>query len=400
MTPVKTAKTKFPKIVALTLLIVGLLSLFYVFYSLYNKVEKETKTMRETMRIKEALVRAKSIASEVSLAEPAASVTKKGVIVCAGGFRAIECFGGLSWMRELERRDPSLPKLPIEWFYAGDEMPQMMIDFLKPKLEPIKFVDCLKISKESSELLKGYPMKAFAPIHTSFESFILLDSDCIPLKHPGWVFENENFKTKGTMFWRDFKHRGNFGKLYNKHHQAFDNKLMISVDFLNMPENESGQFVVNRKMHLDVLKFVWGLNKMKDVFYKVVHGDKDLFALGFYLTDNFKYYYQVPLYPYTIRNTKSEHEAIGQRNPENPTEIVFVHRTHQKHNCLNKKIKYCIMPIDHYTTYSEEEPLKTRLIYYKYQGDHVIPENLKEMTKFVQTTENTAADKLNSLGLG
>lgn len=381
----------------LILMVVGFLSLFYIFYRLVLENDKEPQKDQKTSgsTIKEALANAKSIADLV-IVKPE-EIGKNGVIVCAGGFRAIECFGGLSWMRDLEKTNPSLPKLPIEWFYAGDEMSEKMMEFLKPKLDPIKFVDCLKISNESVKVLRGYPIKAFAAVYTSFEKFVFLDSDCIPLKHPGFIFENANFKEKGTMFWRDFRHRGNFAKLYQKYHDGFNNKLMKSAEFLKMPENESGQFAINRKMHIDVLKFVWGLNKMKDVFYKIVFGDKDLFALGFYLLDKFQYYYQVPLFPYTIRNSLSRHEAIGQRNPENPKEIIFVHRTHQKQNCLNKIGRYCVMPAKDYSTYSEEEPLYTRYIYKTYQGNDPVPENLKKMVIFVENSETMAAEKLLSL---
>ena len=350
----------------------------------------------EEDRVKEALKEAKQIARETLESSPEKTEkTEKtdGIIVCAGGFRVVECFGGLSWLRNMEKNDPNLKVLPIEWFYAGDEMNQKTMDFIQPKLAPIKFIDCMKISNESLKLLRGFPIKAFAAVHTTFDRFLFLDSDSIALRHPGFLFDFKEFKTKGTIFWRDFPHRGTLGQLFTAHQESFDNRLKDWKKFASMPENESGQFMVDRSRHLEVLKLAWGLNKMKDVFYKIVYGDKDLFALAFFLSNKLDDYYQVPYFPYTIRNSQEKHEAIGQRNPENPNEIIFVHRTHQKRNCLNKYSKYCIISAGHYDSYIEEPRPLT--VYNKFKGDKRVPRTLSDMTYFVLEAEKNAARGIN-----
>lgn len=47
-------------------------------------------------------------------------------------------------------------------------------------------------------------------------------------------------------------------------------------------DTESGQLLINRLRHLDVLDVIFWINTFSDRLYsKHLHGDKDTFALGF-----------------------------------------------------------------------------------------------------------------------
>jgi hypothetical protein len=88
----------------------------------------------------------------------------------------------------------------------------------------------------------------------------------------------------------------------------------------------------------------WKLNENSEVTYKYAYGDKDLFALGFLLTGQISNFSQVREPPFSLLNSGDAHEAFGQRNPDDPERVAFVHRTHQKRNCISKTNPCLLLP--------------------------------------------------------
>jgi hypothetical protein len=263
-----------------------------------------------------------------------------GIVVCAGGFRNVECAGGLLWIRELERRN-GLSSLPVEWYYVGDdEVPPAVRAILEDRIGNVRFVDCEKLYANPG-LLRGFPIKPFALTKTLFQQVILLDSDCISVHHPSQLFASSFYRKHGNIFWPDFENRGKLTtSVLNEKVLGFMNSagITISKDDLRLMgslwESESGQVLVDRARFASSLDAAWTLNE-HSVTYKYAYGDKDLFALGFLLDGKLSQYAQVTVPPYSFTNSKGVHEAIGQRNPDNYDEVAFVHRTHQKRNCIS-----------------------------------------------------------------
>lgn len=44
-------------------------------------------------------------------------------------------------------------------------------------------------------------------MHSSFEEVIAIDADNIPLHDPKIIFETEQYKETGNLYWRDFRSR-------------------------------------------------------------------------------------------------------------------------------------------------------------------------------------------------
>lgn len=289
----------------------------------------------------------------------------RGVVVAAGGFRTVEAVGSLSWLRYVEIRD-GLEPLDIQWFYHGEEeLTPGDISRLKKILSPIDFIDV------SGMVSKNFAIKAYALLHAKFEHVILLDSDCIPAIHPSVLFDSDIYKYSGNIFWPDYEHCGRVKKIFD--------------GMQTCHETESGQIVIHRNRFINILKLNLELNNHSRIWYNLLYGDKDIYAISFYLCGMQKNFYQVPYFPYSLRNCNGLHEAIGQRNPLDG-KIAFIHRTHQKRNRGNRKTTFLgktvyIMDPDNYCGYAPGDN-----IYDKWRGQD-IPDDIKKILKCVGDAE-------------
>lgn len=296
----------------------------------------------------------KSLESKLNDVAPNIESEEYGIVTCAGGFRNTELAAGLLYVRELERQQ-NIPPMKIEWFYVGDEEVKPATRTTLTKLiGNIEFVDCAKLyKKKQKNVLKSFAIKAFALTQSKFRHALLLDSDNIPIEHPSKVFESETYKKHGNIFWPDLFHRNRMKDEILENGNAFAaftkkiNKPGLEM-LLNKRETESGQIFVDRKRFAKALLFSWYLNEEKNTTYRFAYGDKDLFSVGFYMAGNMPEYFQVEDQPYSISNVTLKQEALAQRNPENPSDILFVHRTHQKRNCLSKTNPCRLLPDEGY----------------------------------------------------
>ena len=58
---------------------------------------------------------------------------------------------------------------------------------------------------------------------------------------------------------------------------------------------DSGQVLLDRARHADVLEYLWFLNSHREVVYSHMHGDKDTYKLAFFLAGKLGDFYQVGL---------------------------------------------------------------------------------------------------------
>jgi hypothetical protein len=81
--------------------------------------------------------------------------------------------------------------LPIEVFYNGAaELPSNAISHVEGTYK-VRFVDVSTMPEARGVDLRGYQLKAFAIVLSSFEEVLWLDSDNIPLVNPTLVFDLE-----------------------------------------------------------------------------------------------------------------------------------------------------------------------------------------------------------------
>jgi hypothetical protein len=118
---------------------------------------------------------------------------------------------------------------------------------------------------------------------------LLLDSDNLPTQDPATLFHSDPFVTHGFMTWPDFWHN-----LWME--PAVYCLLDVPVPWETDPKGlaaESGQLLIDRARHADVLEWLWLLNAHKGLVYRCLVGDKDTYKLAFELAGKGHEYWQV-----------------------------------------------------------------------------------------------------------
>lgn len=245
-------------------------------------------------------------------------------------------------------------KLPVE-IWTKDEgeykitapiVEQMAKDF-NMKITCHKFSDYIDIEKFPSDYTQNYLMKVLGMLLSSFEEIILLDADNVPMLLPEQLFESQQYADSGLMLWPDF----------------WANSLSSTLHkLLNIPYNfnrtcESGQVVLDKRRHFESLVLAAYYNWYGESYYKLITldsmgtGDKDTFIVGAQ-TLNRPYYFQTrPLelmraaWPNgTIwggENPSVFVGAMGQFNPLNQSEVMFMHMHSPK---LNFQMSWDVTP--------------------------------------------------------
>lgn len=186
-----------------------------------------------------------------------------GVVIAGGGDRF---FPGLYiTIRALRHLGCTLP---IQVWYLGrdDEMPVTRQKLLAPF-----DVDCIDADwvrrRHPARCLDGWELKVFATLHSSFEEVLFLDSDCYPCRNPEFLFEQEDYRSRGAIFWPDI--------------MAIDERLRWPAFGIADPRRlgsiESGQFVIHKRLSWRPLNLAWFYNDHSDYYYRYCYGDKHTF---------------------------------------------------------------------------------------------------------------------------
>eukprot|EP00775_Hariotina_reticulata_P006257 gene6257-6495_t len=211
----------------------------------------------------------------------------RGIVISAGGSYYLP--QAIVLLRVLRYHLKS--KLPVEIFWMGaEEMDEATLKAIKDEFAPLEGFDASKLPYPRHHLpgakLKGFPMKPYALLHSRFKEVMLLDCDVVLMRDPAYMFEAPQYKILGNYFWDDIYGAGMFKE------ELFDyvglNRSVRTAldagkgDFIRYAE--SGQLIVNRAMHLDVLEWTWFLNSFSDGHvYNYVYGDKDTYGVAFAL---------------------------------------------------------------------------------------------------------------------
>jgi hypothetical protein len=164
----------------------------------------------------------------------------------------------------------------------------------------ITLIDGLKVQGQHIGTLQPHPTDTkltswVAKVHalcwvTSFQQVLLLDSDNLPVQDPEVLFEVPEFNNNGFLIWPDFWHN-----LWME--PAVYRLLNLSVPWEVNPKGflaaESGQMLLDRSAHADVLEWLWLLNSHRELVYECVVGDKDTYRMAFELAGKDQQYTQV-----------------------------------------------------------------------------------------------------------
>ena len=199
----------------------------------------------------------------------------RGIVICGGGHRL---FANATVTIKMLRHWGCT--LPIEWFYADTgEMTADTVDYLQTQYG-VKCFNTDLIQQFKGFDKRGFQIKPIALLLSSFEEIIFVDSDNLPLIDPEVLFDTDEYKENGAIFWKDYWQYG----INDNHDHAGVRQLH---QMLNMPEPthgefefESGQMVINKVRHYRALQVVLFMALNKDVFYRLVYGDKDTYRIA------------------------------------------------------------------------------------------------------------------------
>lgn len=187
--------------------------------------------------------------------------------------------GKFTWFALLSIRNvrQTGSNLPIELFIpTKDEYEYVVCEEILPKLnakcvlmyEFLKDHDKGKSPIFKDAEFKGFTYKSLALLLSSFENILLLDADNVPYYNPDLLFLNEPYTSSKFVVWPDYWQRSTSPYFYDiasidlvglnsKDHTEEEIKDKIPLHNLKgaipNPSTESGQLMISKSKHWDVL---------------------------------------------------------------------------------------------------------------------------------------------------
>jgi alpha 1,2-mannosyltransferase len=114
---------------------------------------------------------------------------------------------------------------------------------------------------------KEFQIKGAAIEQSSFDEILYLDTDSYLLRNPEYLFESKQWNETGLMLWPD----------YTKSHASNPLWRLLGTPCRNEYEGESGQILVSRILHQDLLWLAEYFAVHHKDFYGFMGGDRDSF---------------------------------------------------------------------------------------------------------------------------
>jgi hypothetical protein len=237
----------------------------------------------------------------------------RGVVICGGGSKYFTC----AWVAICMLRKFGC-MLPVELWHLGHmnpgdpEMCEHMEDLMVPL--GVKCVDANKLRKkypgtkvDSWEHCPGWQLNPFSIIHSSFEEVFFLDADNVVTCNPEYMFETEQYKETGAIFWPDYLRLAPDREIWK----------IMGVTYRDEEEFESGQIFINKRKCWNALELTMHLNEWSSYYYQHIHGDKDTYHMAWR-----KLGQEYSMIPHPIHNIANmvmcQHDFDGR--------IIFQHR--------------------------------------------------------------------------
>jgi len=258
-----------------------------------------------------------------------------GIVICGGGVKYFTCaWVSIKYLRRIGCR------LPIELWLIKDELTPSCIEQLS-KLDVV----CRNTNEYKDGFsISGWALKPFSIIKSSFEEVIFLDADNICLKNPEYLFSDIEYLKDGALFWPDYWRT------------AIDNPIwsILGLAYSESREQESGQMVINKKKCWTPLNLTLFFNRAKDVYYKLVFGDKDTFRFSW---SALKYNYcMIEQEPATCGyiDTFGSFKGITMLQYDPIGEPCFLHRNLMKWDVTNEE-SFLWQKVKKFSAFSKEK---------------------------------------------
>jgi hypothetical protein len=199
-------------------------------------------------------------------AYPAERYQGRGVVIAGGGDRFFpSLYVTIRALRHFGCR------LPIQVWYLGRyrEMPPRKQSLLAPF--GVECIDADKVrQRHPARHLDGWELKVFATLNSPFQEVLFLDADCYPCRNPEFLFELEEYRSRGAIFWPDLA--------------PIDARLVWAAFGVRDPRRlgsvESGQFLIDKRSCWRPLNLAWFYNDWSDYYYRYCYGDKHTFEVA------------------------------------------------------------------------------------------------------------------------
>eukprot|EP00198_Chlamydomonas_reinhardtii_P010964 XP_001700301.1 predicted protein [Chlamydomonas reinhardtii] len=145
----------------------------------------------------------------------------------------------------------------------------------------------------------SYSGKVFALALSEFKEVLMVDADSLPLLDPNTLFEDPRFQAHGSLFWPDaWTGQASRGimEVYGIDAEKAERVLAMGRG-TGRRDAESGQLLLDRSRHLDVIEALLFLNRHPSSNAGLLWGDKDTFWLAAALVGKAHCYNQVAVPP-------------------------------------------------------------------------------------------------------
>jgi hypothetical protein len=194
---------------------------------------------------------------------------ERGVVMVGGGRYFVAAYVTIRVLRHVGCQ------LPIELWHLTGEIDPPMQSILEPygvicvnadefaRRHPFRFLE--------GHWWKGWQLKAYAIAHSRFREILFLDADSYPTRNPEPLFDWEDYRTHGAIFWPDC---GTSAFLLPAE------KWQIFGTEPREPPFESGQLVIDKSRCSTELQLTLWYNAHADFVYHILWGDKDTFNIA------------------------------------------------------------------------------------------------------------------------
>ncbi|THV51591.1 hypothetical protein BGAL_0105g00050 [Botrytis galanthina] len=255
----------------------------------------------------------------------------RGIVTVAGG----RFTGALLVSLRMLRRTNST--LPVEVFMPNPEdYNEHTCEVVLPSLN----ARCVMIPKYEDLTISKYQYKIFAVLLSKFEDVLFLDADNFPIVDPVEWFGAPVFKQNGYVLWPDF-----WWATTSPHY--FQVLGVPTPSLLSLGTTESGQVIMSKRTHTDVLLLVLYYNIFGPSFYYPLltqcdagEGDKETWLYAAIALE--RNYYQVRQKNGIIGHHTTDGfrgSSMMQHNPSDDYSEYLREETEQKEHPVYRKDK-------------------------------------------------------------
>lgn len=204
----------------------------------------------------------------------------QGIVLCVGNDQFKFAASTVHVIREVLNCT-----LPIEIFFIREnDLSMAKRSYFTSEFSDISLMKLDDYVSDYYTRFGGWAMKPFAMLASKFTEVMMVDADCFFLQDPTKLFEDEGYRTTGSLFFYDRTLFANWekGPDWLRSFLPTTSQLVPKTRWFqgtSSHEQESGVVVINKKKSLLGLLSTCKLNgitERDEVVYKHIHGDKEV----------------------------------------------------------------------------------------------------------------------------